>query len=313
MSRAGRGAGKKSPPPPNARRTALRGLVAVELGRSQRLRDAVDVQNLSPRDRDFAWELALGTERLHLMLDFVLAQFVSKRLPKVAVVRSVLRLGAYQLLMLSRMPARAAVHETVALLPDRRGFPNAVLRRLAAHIQPRAADDSSSRSELPLPPGPDGPRCLAFKRDVLPDIETPEYLAVRFGVPEFLVRRWVEAHGFAAAAMACRASSEAPSIFLRASALVPRGTDFVAQLATEHVLLEPLDPPMFRVTGGSPFATRAFENGWFMAQDPTAFAAARAASGVCVFKAGRFNSSAIFNAAATCGCRAKVTSHCLPR
>ena len=77
-----RGAGKKQAPAPNARRAALRGLVAVELGKNPRLRDAVDVQGLSDRDRDFAWELAQGTERLHLMLDFVLAQFVSKRLPK---------------------------------------------------------------------------------------------------------------------------------------------------------------------------------------------------------------------------------------
>lgn len=276
MSRPRRGAGKQELPPPNARRAALRGLVAIELGKSARLRDALELQSLADRDRDFAWELAQGTERMHLMLDFVLSQFVTKRLPKVAVVRSVLRLGAYQLLMLSRVPARAAVHETVALLPDRRGFPNAVLRQLANHIHPRAADESAPRSEWPLPDGPDGSRCLVFDGDVLPEPETPGFLATRYGLPEFLVKRWIDAHGLDGATSACRASSAAPSIFLRATARVPAGTDLVAHLAAENVTVEALDPPMFRVTGGSPFASPSFRDGWFMAQDPTAYAAAKA-------------------------------------
>jgi 16S rRNA (cytosine967-C5)-methyltransferase len=232
MSRPGPG-GRRRKARTTARQSALRGLVAVELGKSARLRDVVDVEGLEPRDRDFAWELAQGTERLHLMLDHVLTQFVTKRLPKVAVVRSVLRLGAYQLLMLSRVPARAAVNETVGLLRDGRGFPNAVLRRIAERIHSRPADPGAPRRELALPDGPDGSRCLAFDGDAFPEPDSPEFLAARYGLPEFLVRRWVEAHGFDAATSVCLASSTAPSVFLCATGRAPDPEEFVARLAAE--------------------------------------------------------------------------------
>ncbi len=274
MSRPGPG-GRRRKARTTARQSALRGLVAVELGKSARLRDVVDVEGLEPRDRDFAWELAQGTERLHLMLDHVLTQFVTKRLPKVAVVRSVLRLGAYQLLMLSRVPARAAVNETVGLLRDGRGFPNAVLRRIAERIHSRPADPGAPRRELALPDGPDGPRCLAFDGDAFPEPDSPEFLAARYGLPEFLVRRWVEAHGFDAATSVCLASSTAPCVFLRATGRAPGPEEFVARLAAESVKVEPFAESIFRLISGPAFATRSFAEGWFMAQDPTAYAAAR--------------------------------------
>jgi 16S rRNA (cytosine967-C5)-methyltransferase len=86
---------------------------------------------LSERDASLASELAYGTIRKKIPLDYALAPLLERSLdtaPKEA--RALLRLGAYQILF-SRIPEHAAVSETVGLAgPRHRGFVNAVLRRL---------------------------------------------------------------------------------------------------------------------------------------------------------------------------------------
>jgi 16S rRNA (cytosine967-C5)-methyltransferase len=84
---------------------------------------------LDQRDRAFVTELVYGTTRMRRACDFAVDRFVTKAPP--AEVRTLLRLGAYQLLF-AGVAAHAAVHDTVALAPRRAtGFVNAVLRRVA--------------------------------------------------------------------------------------------------------------------------------------------------------------------------------------
>ena len=85
--------------------------------------------DLDQRDRAFATDLVYGTTRMRRACDFAVDRFVTKAPPPA--VRTLLRLGAYQLLF-AGVPAHAAVHDTVALAPKRAtGFANAVLRRVA--------------------------------------------------------------------------------------------------------------------------------------------------------------------------------------
>jgi 16S rRNA (cytosine967-C5)-methyltransferase len=94
-------------------------VVPAELGRSK----------LSDRDRRFVTDLVYGTTRMRRACDALVDRFVSTT-PSPEV-RTVLRLGAYQL-HFAGVPAHAAVGETVELAPTRaRGFVNAVLRRVA--------------------------------------------------------------------------------------------------------------------------------------------------------------------------------------
>ncbi len=84
---------------------------------------------LADRDRHFVTELVYGTTRMRRACDALIDRFVSKN-PSPEV-RTVLRLGAYQL-HFAQVPAHAAVGETVGLAPKAaRGFVNAVLRRVA--------------------------------------------------------------------------------------------------------------------------------------------------------------------------------------
>jgi 16S rRNA (cytosine967-C5)-methyltransferase len=92
---------------------------------------------LPDADRRLAHELAAGTLRTAAVLDTAIAPYVRGGLDSVpAPVRDLLRLGAYQLTALDRIPPFAAVSTAVALArasPHRRAAPfvNAVLRRVA--------------------------------------------------------------------------------------------------------------------------------------------------------------------------------------
>ncbi len=110
------------------------------------LRAALSTAELSGRDAALAAELAYGTLRRLLPIDHELAALVDRPLADApAVALAALRLGAYQLRH-TRIPAHAAVAETVALVPARhRGFVNAVLRRLAAAgpLEPAGGTDEA--------------------------------------------------------------------------------------------------------------------------------------------------------------------------
>lgn len=89
-------------------------------------------RRLAPRDRALATELCYGVLRHRETIDFLIGTVLDRPLQAVDLeVRNLLRLGAYQLHYLDRIPTYAAVHETVRLA--RRGtrtFVNAVLRAL---------------------------------------------------------------------------------------------------------------------------------------------------------------------------------------
>lgn len=90
---------------------------------------ALEVSELDRRDRAFVTELVHGTTRMRRACDALVDRFVVSE-PEPAV-RSLLRLGAYQLTFAEVAP-HAAVAETVALAPARvRGFVNAVLRNIS--------------------------------------------------------------------------------------------------------------------------------------------------------------------------------------
>jgi 16S rRNA (cytosine967-C5)-methyltransferase len=120
--------------PSSARRLALDALDRIDPGGAYAnllLPELLARSGLEPRDRHFATELVYGTTRMRRACDFLVDRFLTRDLdPRV---RNALRLGAYQLHVLS-MPAHAAVGETVEVAPKAaRGLVNAVLRRVASN------------------------------------------------------------------------------------------------------------------------------------------------------------------------------------
>jgi len=234
----------RRPPPPSARSVALDVIRRVTdegaysnltLGRTlERVR-------LSERDASFATELVYGTLRRLVPIDHELAPLLERPIdtaPKGA--RAALRLGAYQLRYL-RVPAHAAVSETVALVDGRhRGFVNAVLRRLAT------AD----------PDVPDGASDLA--------------VSVRTGLAEWAVRelRRVlpsdEETERAAAALAERAPVTIRTNTCRTSLDELERELHAAGVETERGTLH---PGSLVVASGAPAALPGFADGRFAVQD----------------------------------------------
>jgi 16S rRNA (cytosine967-C5)-methyltransferase len=92
--------------------------------------EALAHADLSERDRAFVTELVYGTTRMRRACDHLIDRFVIR--DPSPELRSLLRMGAYQLHHLAQ-PAHAAVHATVQVAPKgSRGFINAVLRKVAS-------------------------------------------------------------------------------------------------------------------------------------------------------------------------------------
>jgi 16S rRNA (cytosine967-C5)-methyltransferase len=202
------------------RQAALRVLLDTERG-GPTLADrlaASDVERLSARDRAFLHELVLGTLRRRAGLDFACARLLDGPFSRLdAPLKAILRLGAYQLLHL-RVPARAAVSESVELAresaPRAPGLANAVLRRLAREGPPAFPDAATD----PL-----------------------GWMTTAGSLPRWLATRWIARLGPATAVARARALLDAPPTVFR---LNPRVPD-----AQERARAEGLEPRPLTVPG----------------------------------------------------------------
>ncbi len=182
-----------------ARRAAHQVLlrVARDGAYADRALDAVlERSGLQPRDRNLVTELVYGTLRSLANIDFILSTLATRPLSKMpASVLVAMRLGAYQILYM-RVPARAAVNESVALVSsDHRfasGFVNAVLRKLAVMHE---------AGEVPQP------------RDSIAD--PLEALAVESSHPLWLLREVQRQRGAEVLAAFVAANNERPPLSLR--------------------------------------------------------------------------------------------------
>ncbi len=198
-----------------ARRVAYEILTLVEAGKghSDELLHGPRTDELSEPDRHLVTALVMGVLRWQIALDARIKRLLERpdqALPEP--VALVLRLGAFQLLHMDRIPAHAALSESVEMVraaghPHAAGMVNAILRKLA--VAP--------------PPG-----------EKL--FETTAAFAERLGHPRWMVERWVAAYGRDAAIKICEAGLEEPEggRLLTPDASLPAiddGSRLVAELA----------------------------------------------------------------------------------
>lgn len=157
----------------------------------------VEKHRLNGRERRLTNALVYGVVRWQQQLDWVLAHFVNPSFQLDTKRRMILRLGAFQLLHLDGIPARAAINETVHLVSEGRktkGFVNAVLRS----IQREGKD-------------------LSY-----PQIESNpiDHIAFSYSYPKWLVKRWIQLHGFPWTLSFCKASNQIAPLSLRTNSLI---------------------------------------------------------------------------------------------
>ncbi len=208
-------------PPPGTRAIALDVLLSVE--RAQMFADdaldhALSRSALDSRDRALALELVYGVLRHQSTLDWRLDHVATKSMAKLpARVRLALRLGAYQVLHLDRIPPSAAVNESVALIKAGSpgywpGFGNAVLRALTL---------------TPAPPWPD--------RAAYP----VQALSVQHACPAWLTERWIARFGVQAADALCRATTIIPPLTVRVNTLRTTRDALASQLTAFGCTVRP--------------------------------------------------------------------------
>ena len=184
----------KSNPVSPARLAAFEILLRVEAGAYATVLLASKEPELKPSDRALCHELVLGVLRRQLWLDRLIEYFANRKVAELDVaVRIVLRLGLYQLRFLSRVPASAAVNESVNLVYFARlrsagGLVNAVLRR--ATREPQV--DPASTINDPV-----------------------ERVAVAASHPLWLIEHWTKAFGAAETEAFARANNEPAPVAFR--------------------------------------------------------------------------------------------------
>lgn len=187
---------------------------------------------LSTEDRGLAYELTLGVLRRQLWLDHVIERFSERKAGKLdAPVRLALRMGLFQLRFLTRVPAHAAVNESVQMahasgFRSAAPFINAVLRRAT-----REPDfDPAAGIEDPL-----------------------EKIAVETSHPPKLIRRWAAAFSIEEAASFAKANNDSAPAAFRVNTLKADPAALIEKLRAEGLSIVPsrVAPGAWRVEGGT--------------------------------------------------------------
>jgi 16S rRNA (cytosine967-C5)-methyltransferase len=203
--------------------------------------------SLTTIDHALATELVMGVLRWRSLLDTQIARASAERLSKLDVeILIALRLAVYQFHWLSRVPARAAINESVELVKRARKrsaapFVNAVLRKLTGEVS-----DDVERT----PPVIDG--------------DSAEALAASSAHPMWLVERWIEGYGLGTTRELCRYDQCVPVTSIRL-----RRPEAEEQLCSEGIELAPgaFLASARQVRKGDITGTSAFRRGGCVVQD----------------------------------------------
>ncbi len=206
-------------------------------------------------DRRLVTELVYGSVRRQRTLDALIDQLATKKShqqPKD--LRSILRLGLYQLRYQERIPASAAVNTTVQLAKENgfsglTGFVNGLLRQYI-----RLTDKSAEPLDLP---------------------ENPvERLGILHSFPDWIVQVWLEQLGIAETEKLCEWINQTPTIDLRVNSLRTNLEEVEAALQSAGILVRriPHLPQALRLisTTGSIQNLPGFKEGWWSVQDSSA-------------------------------------------
>lgn len=240
----------------NAREQALKILYRVDTQKSYatQLLDQVSKDNtLADRDRALIHQLVKGTLEWRGKIDFILERLVKHGTKGLTPwILNILRLGAYQILFLDRIPPEVAVNEAVNLAKKygHQGtirLVNAVLRKVATQSQTLL---SSIVEEDPV-----------------------DYVATNYSHPKWMVQRWIQQIGINETIALCAANNEPWPLCIRTNTLKISTTDLRQLLKADNIAWQPACyepdctiiadlPPNLRI-----HTLKAYHDGLFQVQD----------------------------------------------
>ena len=215
------------------------------------LKKQLAAAGLDSRDAALATQLCFGVVQNQLLLDFYLSNFSNIALKRMeGKVVQALRLGAYQLLFMDKIPHSAAVNSSVDLVKrhckNQRavGMVNAVLRSL-----------ERSLDNLP----------------VIPSDDPVKYLSVLYSHPEWLVKEYLLALDFEETTKLLTAHNAQPPMSVMVNTTKVTQEALLGELTAcgVEVQLHPwLSNCLMLSHTGNLENLRSFQEGWFYVQDP---------------------------------------------
>jgi 16S rRNA (cytosine967-C5)-methyltransferase len=194
------------------------------------------------RDHALLLEIVTGTLRMRSALDYQIGLRSNRAVARLdAAVLRVLRLSAFQLLYLSRMPPAAVINDAVEMTrkagkSSAAGMVNAILRRLAR------------------------------EREAL---QWPDDMAIVHSHPRWLVDRWIARHGRDNTEQWLQFNNRPPSLCLAVNRTITTRESLIRELAAAGVSTEPTARAAegLHVVDGHPLRLEAFNEGKFIVQD----------------------------------------------
>ncbi len=224
------------------------------------LKKQLAAAKLDSRDAALATQLCFGVLQNQLLLDFYLSKFSNIPLKRMeGKVVQVLRLGAYQMLFLDKIPHSAAVNSAVAMTktncknPRAAGMVNGILRSL-----------ERSLNDLP----------------VIPQGDPVAYLSTLYSHPEWLVKEFCLILGEKETTQLLAADNSQPPTTVMVNTTRTTGAELTARLEEAGVAVKPhpwLEDCLLLSRTGDLERLTAFQEGLFYVQDPASRLAIRAA------------------------------------
>ena len=224
------------------------------------LKKQLAAAELSGRDAALATQLCFGVLQNQLLLDFYLSKFSNIPLKRMeGKVVQTLRLGAYQMLFLTRIPHSAAVNSAVTLVkthcknPRAAGMVNGILRSMERSLQ-----------NMP----------------VIPQGDPVAYLSTLYSHPEWLVKEFILSLGEEETAQLLAADNSQPPTAVMVNTTRTTAEELKTMLEDDHVEAEPhpwLENCLLLHRTGDLERLEAFQQGLFYVQDPASRLAVLAA------------------------------------
>ena len=238
-----------------SRKTALRVLIACrtkDAWADAALKAQITRDGLSGPDAALCSRLVYGVLQNQMLLDFYLGAYCSQPVDHLQPPLSdILRLGAYQILFLDKVPDSAAVNESVNLAKlfkrgQAAGLVNAVLRKIAQH-----------KNDLPA----------------IPDRDPERYLSIRYSHPKWLVKRLLPYLGREETEAFLAANNGIAPLTVQVNPLRTTQEELLEELTACGVQATPHSwvPDCLELSGtGDLTALKPFREGKFLVQDPAA-------------------------------------------
>ena len=194
--------------------------------------NAIKMNGLDEKDSSLLCVLVYGVIERKITLDFIIDTLSTLSPSKIEInTRNILRMGLYQLIYLDRIPAHAAINESVELCaPRSRGFTNAILRN---YIRKKDEIKVPDRNSAPI-----------------------EYLSVTYSFPKELCEKFRGIFGFEKCENILSAFCDESGMTLRVNTLKISRDELLKTLRGRDVdaRIAPLSPCGITVNGASPSA-----------------------------------------------------------